>query len=434
MVSIFNRLNLLIWEASHYVNQRVYATDHRIHETLVGKVATILFVLNILFMTRFYALSNIVETVLYLQFLVYPSLRKELCRTLRDPMIACLMAFFAWILFSGLWSSASLYDVLDNWWSWRKLLLLPIGLILLRFRRSYLIALKTFAAVGIFYFLCSIIMLSLGVEQFWGRPYTHILQNHNAQGVYFSILGLGFILLGVTRIRSGNPLGSWLLILGSSFIILTLAFGSSRSGYVSSMIALGLAGYSICNRKIIGFLIGTCIAFTIVFCSPQATSRINQAMTEMQVGASTGGESTSGSIRVVMWLNSIEVVKDHWLLGTGPGGFARAYEDVVENQVTEGWRKTITDDPHQQYLHIWASYGVVGLLLYLFFLGLVFLRSLDAGDRGLMSIALLAIITSVGFFNGVLGASVEGRTILIALALTFCTPLTNKDRIRVEKE
>jgi len=48
---------------------------------------------------------------------------------------------------------------------------------------------------------------------------------------------------------------------------------------------------------------------------------------------------------------------------TGSGSFADAYAETVKDQTD--WRAQKTDDPLQQYLHIWAKHGIIGLFIFL---------------------------------------------------------------------
>ena len=48
---------------------------------------------------------------------------------------------------------------------------------------------------------------------------------------------------------------------------------------------------------------------------------------------------------------------------TGSGSFADAYAETVKDQTD--WRAQKTDDPLQQYLHIWAKHGIIGVFIFL---------------------------------------------------------------------
>ena len=187
MVTFFN-------EAAQWLNFNRYRSDFRSWDSSIGKAAVFLYLSDILFMTRFYALSNLVETILFGLFLFSPVLRREFFKVVRDPVVACLMLFFLWALISGLWSTGHVTGILHDWWGWRKLLLLPIGLVLFNDVRALKGGIIVFLSVGVLFLSIATVTWAWGFGQFWERPYTHMLQNHNAQGVYFAILGTAFLL------------------------------------------------------------------------------------------------------------------------------------------------------------------------------------------------------------------------------------------------
>ena len=68
-----------------------------------------------------------------------------------------------------------------------------------------------------------------------------------------------------------------------------------------------------------------------------------------------------------MWDNTLDMIGDKPLLGSGAGSFEDDYGKVAQAKAT-GWRAKRSSDPHQQYLHIAAEFGLVGLGFFLLFL------------------------------------------------------------------
>lgn len=407
--------------ARFWVSEHAYRDTYVAWDKPLGKLAVVLFLLDIIFMTRFYALSNLAETLLFFLFLTNSSLRIAFLRTLTDPVVAALMLFFCWTLVSGLWSAASLGDILNDWWGWRKLLLLPIGLVLLSDKKVFVAGCYVLFGVGVAFLTTSIVVWSLDIPVFWGRPYNYMLQNHNAQGLYFAILGSS-ILMSVRLLKAHWAVRGAFGLLGLAFWIFTLSYGSSRTGYIAVVIAMAIYAFWVSGR-LYGLLIGVCIAAAVIYISPTANHRVNLAVNEVLIGlAPEGGQIKSGSIRAVMWKNTIDLIGDNWLLGTGASSFKKEYARVVSD--VSGWRGTITDDPHNHFLHIWAEYGLVGVLFFSAFLIASFCRGNFFDFWGVLLLTILCISCVVGIFNGVFGSPVEGRTIQFGLA--FClSGLTN---------
>ena len=91
--------------------------------------------------------------------------------------------------------------------------------------------------------------------------------------------------------------------------------------------------------------------------------RIHRAYEEIRTAYTPNSEYSSIGIRLVMWNNTLEMIQDKPFLGSGAGSYKYDYQATVEG--VNGWRGGFTDDPHQQYLHIAAEYGLVGLMIFL---------------------------------------------------------------------
>ncbi|MDO8598357.1 MAG: O-antigen ligase family protein, partial [Sulfuricaulis sp.] len=74
--------------------------------------------------------------------------------------------------------------------------------------------------------------------------------------------------------------------------------------------------------------------------------------------------TTSTGQRLQFYRNSLEIIRDHPVIGVGTGGFAKAYASRVG-----GTDMMQTVNPHNEYLNIAVQLGIIGLvaLLYLFY-------------------------------------------------------------------
>ena len=218
-----------------------------------------------------------------------------------------------------------------------------------------------------------------------------------------------------------------MVTLGVLFLLFTAWLGSSRTGYVSFGIATIFSSLYWFSGQWRGAALGALIAICLLYISPTANQRVNQAITELSMGIADGGYSSSGSIRAVMWQNSLQIIGNNWILGTGAGGFQEEYAKTVEG--VRGWRATITDDPHNQFLHIWAEYGIFGLAFFILFLVAVGCRARLSETFGLIALVTLLISCTAGTFNGVFGSSIEGRILFFTFAICL-SALTNRRTIK----
>ena len=88
------------------------------------------------------------------------------------------------------------------------------------------------------------------------------------------------------------------------------------------------------------------------------------------------------------------------------------YAQVVETQPE--WRGLVTNDPHQQYLHITAEYGLVALIIFLGAIGLIGC-SRQSSAYVVVGLVVLAGTLVNGFANGHFATFVEGRLIWLML-------------------
>ena len=105
------------------------------------------------------------------------------------------------------------------------------------------------------------------------------------------------------------------------------------------------------------------------------------------------------------------MITDSLLLGTGSGSFKFGYVAQVSGE--RGWRAIVSDDPHQQYLLIWAEQGLIGLLL---FCSAIMCWLASVKDKGTTTTCAICILTATAvssFANGHFGTFVEGRLVWI---------------------
>ena len=145
-----------------------------------------------------------------------------------------------------------------------------------------------------------------------------------------------------------------------------------------------------------------------------------------------------------MWLNTLDLIRDNPLLGSGPGGWPRIYPAYDRGAMIRG--NSVPARPHNDYLWIASDYGLVGLTLYVWFLVAGFMallrlaRSSDAFWRVAAPLIAIAVLATLGhavfsfprerpqammflylLFGVVAGAASGGRT--VAVPRRFGLPL-----------
>jgi O-antigen ligase len=135
------------------------------------------------------------------------------------------------------------------------------------------------------------------------------------------------------------------------------------------------------------------------------------------------------SHRLPLWVTALNMAQEHWVNGVGPRGYRYLYQQYaqpndfyVKKKIASG----ITH-PHQFFLEITVETGVIGVLGYCAFLGLLYqrLRRLDGGVlRRTMpwllcaGVAVLPINSHMAFYDA-FWSSVVWWLLSITLAMTL---------------
>ena len=381
--------------------------------------AQALMLLNIVAITRAFALVSLIEFLLWCLFLFYAPLRAAFLATFSDIRIKLTFAFWAWVVIATLWSPVDYLLRFEEVWSWRKLLLFPMAWALFSERRLKEVAILTLVVTASVYMLFSWAG-HLGYVSL-DRPPSQLLENHATQGVVFASLSL---LMLIMLKRSSHPM--WmkvvfcLLIAGMITNIIYVVTG--RTSYVALLLLVPYGAWLAASRlKWLSAVIALAVISAGLYTSDLAKSRVLQGLNEFETTISGSAEGyTSMGIRWVFWENTVRMIAMKPVFGSGSGGFSSDYSDLVADD--DGWRATVTDDPHQQYLLIAGEQGFIGLCLFLAVLVSLFISRGD-DDYRLGAIGILMMTSVNGMFNGHFGAFVEGRLFWIMVGILLCSTM-----------
>lgn len=368
-------------------------------------------------MTRAFALVVLFEFMLWILFLVYGPLRREFVAALRDPRVFMIMIFWLWVAIAGLWGVAPIGERFEEWLSWRKLLLVPFCFVLFREasvkRMLMLTVILICTPYMIFSWLGFLELVALD------RLPQHLLENHSTQGIMFTAAAFfACIVILEWDLTSYYRLILVLLTIGfvsNIFVVLT-----GNSSYLALLAATFVLAVRIFGTRV-AYVGGVSLAvFALLFAFENPRTQIFKAYGDAVEALNPETQhATSLAIRVVMWNNTMDMIAKRPLLGTGSGSFKYGYQEQVKN--FEGWRGKLSDNPHQQYLHIAAEQGLVGLMLFFGAL-LAWLVPLQWNSMSNFQYCALAIFLGCflnSFFNGHFSSFVEGRLLWVSLASFF---------------
>lgn len=386
-------------------------------------VLSFIFLLNIFAMIRGYAFSNFLEAILFIFVICHSGLRSDLFNTLKYKPVKFLMIYLLWICIAQSWGSGPFEARIQEVLSWRKMFLLPIGLVIFEKTKAVNRVSGVMLWTCIFFLALSyFIYFFFPAVGLWGRGYVEIMQNHSTQGVLFSFASLYCIQRAWKGSLTLASRLAWVGI-GSAFAINVVFITDGRSGYLAFVImalAYGISLFKTHRYKVLA-------SFFLIVVAMISSDTVQYKLNEGIHGFFNVGNSSAMSsmgIRRVMWIETIDIIKQYPLLGVGGGD---AYRETYSDQVIDyqDWKGVVTDNPHQQFLLITAQYGLIGLMIFLYWLILIFKEILRI--KSIFPLAVFAALVTLSFFNGIIGDFIIGRWIFIGVfVLLFLNDNQNK--------
>lgn len=120
-----------------------------------------------------------------------------------------------------------------------------------------------------------------------------------------------------------------------------------------------------------------------------------------------------GNGRLKIWKNSLDIVKDNFIVGVGFDNFYFAYPNlkidnslklVVTNNSLEkenAAKYIVYDNAHNVYLHTLVSTGILGLIPYLLLCLLVFIKGLKSNDKLIILLLAGFVAYSIQAFSNI---------------------------------
>jgi O-antigen ligase len=372
---------------------------------LIGLSITILF-------SPFF--SNCIEITLLGLFIFNQDLRARFWNFKNQPLLLASALFVLLLSIDCFYSVAPLKETLESLWGWRKILLLPLGLVLFNdvlWKNKFAYSLMTFVVI-VSLFCMLFYLLELNIR---GQEPGVLIRNHATQGMIFSVtlFLMGVFLLfkkHILSIRRLWILGVMLMILG---VLVYMTPG--RSGYLAFMVVTVYFGYLLFREKHYKILtLVFLLSSTFLLSSPLVRDRIELGVKEMQHVDTSNIESSSMGLRMTVWKNTIELIQDRPLLGFGTGGFEEAYSKKIKD--SPEWEKHLMHDPHNQFLKILAEMGMLGLIV---FLGMLASSLFQKSSKMYFHLGIGVLLTwcATSLFSSHFSTFTEGRFIYIWLGI-----------------
>ncbi|MCD6011979.1 MAG: hypothetical protein K0Q79_1841 [Flavipsychrobacter sp.] len=143
----------------------------------------------------------------------------------------------------------------------------------------------------------------------------------------------------------------------------------------------------------IGLIAVAVLAYAFI---PFIGQRMNEMITLLSSSSKASLTDNSVAARKAIWDIDVELVKQHWLTGVGPGRISA----VMEAGSHEKALPVIYEDPHNEYVYEWLCFGIAGILIFGIALILQIWRAIRFKER--LNLYLLVVFCVTFFTESVL--------------------------------
>jgi O-antigen ligase len=335
-------------------------------------------------------------------------------RAMQQPTARAAVLMFVFVLIGCLWATVPWSQRLGVVWDWRKFLLIVILLGLFDDRLWKLRLAAVFVGACFIGAIATFILSIPAVHASTGLEASQLLRNHGTQSLAFGVAAYICLWIATDATRLVRERITWggagLVILASTVFITT-----ARSGYLAILILAGVfVAARFRGRQVLIAGLVAVIAMAALFASSGTLrNQVNRAVTEWRE-ATVSPVYTSMGARVTMYLNTAEIVEEHPWFGVGTGGYQEAYREHIDGKYQkDDWRGFVTADPHNQYMFFQVELGILGFLLFVYYLMRV---GFDPGDRDMwrwVAVGTLLAWSASSLFSSHFKTFAEGHLFVV---------------------
>ncbi len=202
--------------------------------------------------------------------------------------------------------------------------------------------------------------------------------------------------------------------LAAAFCANLLLLNAGRSGYVEFFAVLLLLFVQ--RRGAKGVALGAALGVVLLALAMQLSTTTRQRIVEIPsnlIAMREGNLDTSAGIRLEHYRRALQLIRKHWLLGVGTGGFDAAYQSAFGADA-----QMPTNNPENEYLLVVAQLGVLGgLVLFAWCIAMWRAASALPARQRDPAQALLVAMAMGCVFNSQLLDALEGRFFVVMLGV-----------------
>jgi hypothetical protein len=373
--------------------------------------------------------------IMMVAFLASGQAVERIRRAMQQPTARAAVLLFIFVAIGCLWATVPWVSRLGVVWDWRKFLLIVILLGLFDDRVWKLRLAAVFVVACLIGAIATFILSIPAVHARTGIEASQLLRNHGTQSLAFGVAAYICLWIATDAARAVRERVTWggagLVILASTVFITT-----ARSGYLAIIVlaAVFVAARFRGRQVLIAGVVGVIAVAALFASSGTLRNQVNRAVTEWRE-ATVSPVYTSMGARVTMYLNTAEIIEQHPWIGVGTGGYMESYREHIEGKYQkDDWRGFVTADPHNQYMFFQVELGILGLLLFIYYLART---AFDRGDQDMwrwVALGTLLAWAASSLFSSHFKTFAEGHLLVVfvgAMLARTSRPSAASSTIRV---
>lgn len=327
-----------------------------------------------------------------------PAYRNDLVSTLSQRWCQALLLFFVLALFACMWSPATTHETLAVLKKYIKLLFLPILAVGFRDPRARQFGIYAFLAAMLITCLLSMLKASGFIVNDLAAD--HVFRNHVVTGL---MMAFAAYLSAMLFIRDRGKIRFFYATLVFLFSYQILFINTGRTGYIAyCLLMVLLVGQQLTWRMMFcaavfgSFMLGICY-----YNSSTAQHVAEQAVAKIHAYQHNNSNDSIGT-RIQFHHFSKKLLLQHPLFGNGTGSYTHLFrvDNPVPSWLLGRTASKFIFEPHSQYWLVAAEFGLLGILVLMFFFG-----SLLAAGLRLNSMRAVAVASILLFMVGNLSDS-----------------------------
>ncbi len=366
--------------------------------------------------------SVILITLAFVCTLLLPTFWHNAKNVLGSPTTFLPVCLFLLLLTSALWADSSWQESLRYLKKYKEFLLLPVLVFAISRGDT-----RKYAVWSLYYSLALSALITFFIYLGWLEfSYLNWWQYTLYSRIFFGISTAFLAYWAYQLILCTTGRERWLHI---AVIILALVdillVTQGRTGYV---VLATLAILEVIRRRRVLtktlVIVGTLVLFTTAYgTSNHFRTRIDQSLVDIKQYFTNHNNQSSIGIRLDFYKNTLNVIRENTVFGSGIGDFADDYARLAPGNGAEEVK-----NPHNEYLMLAATAGIPATLLFIAWLAVLMRHALRYQKHQLDGTLLLGAVTTIivsCLFNSSFLDSRDGAFFLLLIAVFLNLPKLN---------